>query len=223
MCCWKQKSHGEGCKSRVRKSQNWHSQNHSPNQATPSEAFCVPPPALCTRRLPPVALSPQDSGGYGVRLSPAPGLNSTRGRSVGLAGSDHMPTSWLQGSLGKQGSGFLGFLVEGWLSSPNMAHAMWNSPSTKGDSAPKSNTHPMPLMVSISPGFLLMVVVKLHPFPRTGEGGRATGPCQNSLACGPMSQVLSPRCQPNTKNVSRSWAAIQSTRPRLGWRAHIAG
>ena len=90
-------------------------------------------------------------------------------------------------------------------------------------SPPKSSTHPMPLMVSIGPGFLLMVVVKLHPFPRTGEGGRATGPCQNSLGCGPMSQALSSRCQPNAKNVSRSWVAIQSTRPRLGWRARIAG
>lgn len=128
----------------------------------------------------------------------------------------------LPGGKGPWESKALAFSGSWWKAGrppPALTHGMGNTPNSKRGSAAKSSTHPMPLMISISPGFLLKPVVKLQPFLGTGEGGSISVPCHNSFGCGPMSQALSPRCQPNTKNVSCSWVAIQSTRPCLGWRA----
>lgn len=61
---------------------------------------------------------------------PAPGLNQVLGESVRLAASSHMLTSLLQGPLGKLGSGFFGFLVKGWVSSPSCLRA-WGTPQTQ--------------------------------------------------------------------------------------------
>lgn len=68
----------------------------------PDEASYAPPAALCIQclLLSPVSL-PQDAGSSGDRPSAAPGLKKVLGRSVGLAGSGHVPPSWLQGLLGK--------------------------------------------------------------------------------------------------------------------------
>lgn len=73
----------------------------------------MPPAALCTN----AALLPQDAGSYGVRHYASPRPSQALGRNVALTSSGHMLTPWLQGPLGKLGSGFLCFLVEVWLSS----------------------------------------------------------------------------------------------------------
>ena len=131
----------------------------------------------------------------------------------------------LPGGKGPWESKALAFSGSWWKAGgppPALTHGMGNTPHSKRGLATKSSTHPVPLMISISPSFLLEPVVKLQPFPRTGEGGRASAPCHNSRGSGPMAQALSPRCQPNAKHVSCSWVAVQSTRPCLGWRACTA-
>lgn len=57
---------------------------------------------------------------------------------------------------------------------PLLSHGMGNSPNTETGSPLRWGTLSVPVMIIISPGFLLMDVVKLYPFPRTG--GEEPGP-----------------------------------------------
>lgn len=80
-------------------------------------------------------------------------------------------------------------------------------------------------MMIVSPGFVPMDVVPLYPFPRTGERQQSylPVPWRELPRCGPMSQALSPRCQPNPEDDGHPWVGIRSASPCLGWRARIAG
>lgn len=88
-----------------------------------------------------------------------------------------MTVSWLQGILGKLGSGLLSFLVEGWHSFPSGIMG-WGIPQTERGTEHSST----PATSVTSPGFLLKDVVNCTHSPESGWEGELLVPIKLAWA-----------------------------------------